>query len=440
MPKEPFVRVDAVRALQAVIARRTVAGPSKEAAEFDGLHQDLRDWFPQLFEVCEQVELPDHALLLRWPGRDASRPVVLMAHQDVVPVNPRDDWTHPAYDGVIADGFVWGRGTLDCKGSLVAICAAVEELIRDGFVPAQDVWLSFSSDEEVAGHTATEAVAALRARGVQPWLVLDEGGMAVTGSFPGVREPIAVIGLAEKGLVVLELVATATGGHASMPPTPSAPALLAKAILALEKHPAPATVPTPTIALLERLAPLSRAPLRQVLANAGRGRKPLAQLLARLGPVTAALVRTTYAVTQLSGSPAQNVLASTATATVNMRVSVDDTVEQAVDRVRQVVGEGIEVRVIEAYEPSRIAPTGPAYELLEQVTAQVLPDVVPAPYVVLAATDARHFQRVWEPVYRFNPFRMDTAQRNSLHNVDERLAVSSFEEGIRWYTTLLSQI
>lgn len=414
-----------------------MAGPDKDDAEFEALHADLRTHFPRLHAACESVELADHALLLRWPGHSAERPGVLMAHQDVVPTNPRDAWTHPPYDAVVADGFVWGRGTLDCKGSLIAICAAVEQLLAEGFVPAHDVWLSFSSDEEVAGTTAPLAVAALQERGVDPWLVLDEGGMAVTGSFPGVEPPVAVIGLAEKGLVVLELTATGVGGHASMPPTPSAPAILAKAVLALEKHPAPAHLPEPSVRMLERLAPHTRPPVRQVLANVDRARGPAAALLARLGPVTAALVRTTYAVTQLTGSPAQNVLATTATATVNMRVSIDDDVETAVERVRSTVGDKIDVKVIDAYEPSGVAPTGEAFDLLEQVTAEVMPDVVRTPYVVMAATDARHFQRVWEPVYRFNPFRMSTAQRDSLHNVDERLEVSSFQEGIGWYTTLL---
>lgn len=439
-PHRTAEAVDALAALRAALRHRTVAGPDKVDAEFDGLHADLRTHFPLLHAACERVDLPDHALLLRWPGRAADRPVVLMAHQDVVPTNPRDNWTHPPYEAVVDDGFVWGRGTLDCKGSLVAICAAVETLIADGFVPTQDVWLSFSSDEEVAGTTAPLAVAALQERGVDPWLVLDEGGMAVTGAFPGVSEPMAVIGLAEKGLVVLELTATGAGGHASTPPTPSAPAILAKAVLALEKRPAPASLPDPSVRMLERLAPLTRPPMRQVLANVDRARKPAAAALAKLGPVTAALVRTTYAITQLAGSPAQNVLASTATATVNMRVAVDDDVDTAVARVRKTVGKNVQVEVLDAYEPSPVAPIGEAYDLLEQVTAEVMPDVAPTPYVVMAATDARHFQRVWAPVYRFNPFRMTESQRNSLHNVDERLEVSSYLEGIDWYTTLLRRI
>lgn len=431
---------DAVAALQAAVRRRTVAGQAKQDIEFDGLHDDLRSWFPRLFAACEQVELPDHALLLRWPGQQGDRPIVLMAHQDVVPVDPRDEWTHPAYDGQVVDGVIWGRGTLDCKGSLVAICAAVEELIADGVRPARDVWLSFGSDEEVHGTTAQTAVAALQTRRVEPWLVLDEGGMAVSGAFPGVAEPLAVIGLTEKGVADLELVARAEGGHASMPPRNGAPARLATAILALEKHPAPAQLPEPALEMLERVAPYVRGPLGALVGRAGTFRRPLSKIFARLGPATAAMTRTTYAITELSGAPANNVLATTATAGVNLRIAVTETADDAVERVRNLVGEDIEVVVRSAEDPSPVADLGDAFDLLEQVTREVLPDVVPVPYVVMAATDARHFQRVWHNCYRFNPFRMDEAQRQSLHSVDEHLTVDSLLEGVRWYRALLQAL
>ncbi|WP_265444117.1 M20/M25/M40 family metallo-hydrolase [Flexivirga meconopsidis] len=428
---------DAAAALQAAIRRRTVAGAAKDDAEFDGLHADLRAHFPLLFAACEQVPLPEHALLLRWPGRGGAAPVILMAHQDVVPVDTRDDWAHPAYGGDIVDGVIWGRGTLDCKGSLVAICAAVEGLLADGFTPQRDVWLSFGSDEETLGHTAQAAVAQLQEHGVDPWLVLDEGGMAVSGAFPGVSAPIAVIGLAEKGVVDLELVATADGGHASMPPRRGAPALLARAVLQLERHPAPVALPDASVLMLQRLAAAVGGPLGAVLGRAGALRGPLARVFARLGPATAAMVRTTYAVTELQGSPAHNVLATTARAGVNVRVSVTETVDEAVARIRDVVGERVEVVVRDAYEPSPVAEVGAAYELLEEVTREVMPDVIPVPYVVMAATDARHFQRVWRNCYRFNPFRMSEAQRQSLHNVDEHLTLESLLEGVRWYERLL---
>lgn len=433
--------VEALQALRAVISRRTIAGPDKVDAEFEQLHDDLRDHFPRLFAACERLPLADHALLLRWPGHDPARSVVLMAHQDVVPINPDDHWTHPPFDAVVADGFVWGRGTLDCKGSLVAMCAAAEELLADGFVPAGDVWFSFGSDEEVTGHTAPAAVEALAARGVEPLLVLDEGGAVADGAFPTVSDPLALIGIAEKGYCDLRITADAPGGHASMPPRRNAPAVLATAILALQRNPAPSSLGDEVVTMLERVAPHAGTPLRQVVARAGSLRAPLAQTFARLGPETAAMVRTTYAVTTLTGSPARNVLATTASATVNLRIALGESVDEAVDRVRRTVGDDVTVEVLTRSEPTTSASTSsPAYELLAAACAEALPEAAVVPYVVMATTDARHFQRRWRDVYRFHPFRMSREQRGSLHNVDERLEVDSFESGIRWYRALLEKL
>ncbi len=433
--------VDALDALRAVIGRRTIAGPDKNDAEFDGLHADLRAHFPRLFATCESVPMPEHALLLRWPGRDGRRSAVLMAHQDVVPINPDDEWTHPPFDAVVADGFVWGRGTLDCKGSLVAICAAVEELLEQGFVPAGDVWLSFGSDEEVTGTTAPAAVEALRSREVDPLLVIDEGGAVADGAFPTVDEPLALVGIAEKGYCDVRLSVEAPGGHASMPPRRNAPALLAQAILALQNNPAPARLSDAVVTMLQQVAPHAGMPLRQLVGRADTLRRPLASAFARLGPETAAMVRTTYAVTTLTGAPARNVLASTASANVNLRIALDETVDQAVARVRDTVGKDTTVTVLAASEPTATASTtGRAFELVRQACERELPDAVVVPYVVMATTDARHFQRHWRDVYRFNPFRMSVAQRGSLHNVDERLEVDSFAIGVRWYRALLENL
>jgi carboxypeptidase PM20D1 len=192
--------------------------------------------------------------------------------------------------------------------------------------------------------------------------------------------------------------------------------------------------------MLQGLAPHLRGPLAALAGRSEKLRRPLAKVFARLGPTTAAMVRTTYAITELSGAPAHNVLATTATARVNIRVAINETVEQAVDRVRGLVKGNAEVVVHSAYEPSPVAETGEAFELLVRITREVMSDVIPVPYVVMAATDARHFQRVWRNCYRFNPFRMSDQQRRSLHNVDEHLEVESYLEGIEWYKALLRAI
>ncbi len=442
----PLSDDDAVEALRSALSFPTVAAADPTAtdhAPFEALIADLAARFPRLHEAAELTRISGDALLYRWPGESADEsPVVLMAHLDVVPINPDDAWAHPPFDGVVAEGVIWGRGTLDCKGSVVALCAAVERLVEQGVTPSRDVWLSFGCDEEVSGVAAKAAVAELQTRGVEPWFVLDEGGTVATDAFPGVDKPLAVIGVTEKGAVDLELHATATGGHASMPPRRGATERLARAILRLQRHPFPATIPEPTLEMLQTVSEHATGPVRIATRYAARLRRPLALAFTRLGPETAAMTRTTTAVTELRGSPAANVLAATASATVNMRVMVGDSVESAVARIRKVIGDdAVTVTVRSADEPSPLSPTDDAaYRLIAGTIREVMPDAVPVPYVMMAATDSRHFHRVWPRVYRFNPFRMTPSQRESLHNVDERLEVSSFLEGIRWYQRLVEQL
>ena len=364
---------------------------------------------------------------------------MLMAHLDVVPVET-GTWTHPPFSAEISDGSVWGRGTLDDKGSVAALCEAVETLLADGHVPARDVWLSFGCDEEVSGTAAREAVAELGRRGVRPWFVLDEGGAIAAGAFPGVAAPVGVIGVTEKGTTSIELRATGRGGHASTPARNGPTARLARAITRLERSPMRAATPEPTVELLRRLAPHAPRPLRPLFANAGRLGPVLTRALIAAGPESAAMVRTTFAVTTLSGSPALNVVAATATAGVNIRVMVGDTVADVLAHVRKVVGAGVTVHVVEETEPSPVSPRDDAFALLERTIAEVFPDAVPAPYVMMAATDSRFFTTICERVYRFAPFRMTRAQRESIHSYDEHLGVEAFTDGIRWYRRLIESL
>ena len=423
--------------LQALVRIPTVShrDPARvDTAAFDRLLAELARQFPRLHRELELTRIPTHGLLFRWPGASADRPVVLLAHLDVVPVE--DGWRHPPFSAAIEDGCVWGRGTLDDKGCVAAICEAVELLLEDGHVPAQDVWLSFGCDEEVSGSAAALAVAELTGRGVRPWFVLDEGGAVAAGAFPGVAAPVGVIGVTEKGVTSVELRVTGRGGPASTPVRGGPTARLARAITRLDRSPMPAVVPEPTVELLRRLAPHAPLPLRPVLARI-RGRA-LARALIAAGPESAAMTRTTFAVTTLSGSPALNVVAATATAGVNIRVMVGDTVAGALAHLRAVIADDqVRVDVVERNEPSPLSPRDEAYELIEATIGAVFPEAVPAPYVMMAATDSRFFTGICDRVYRFAPFRMTRAQRASIHSSDERLGIDAFTDGIRWYRRLI---
>src|SRR3954452_21558009 len=259
----------AVAKLQALVRIPTVSDrdPARvDTDAFDRLLDELRAQFPLLHAHLELTRIGSHGLLLRWPGHADDRPVVLMAHLDVVPVDASAPWRHPPFSAEIHDGAVWGRGTLDDKGCVTAICEAVERLLEAGDRPAQDVWLSLGCDEEVFGTAAAAAVDELVRRGVRPWLVLDEGGAVAHEAFPGVKRPVAAIGVAEKGATSIELRVEGRGGHASPPARTGPTVQLAKAIVALDRSPMPARVPETTVDLMRRLAPYLPLPLRPLLS------------------------------------------------------------------------------------------------------------------------------------------------------------------------------
>lgn len=432
----------AVEKLQALVRIPTVSHRDWSLVDtdaFDRLLAELERQFPLLHERLELTRIPTHALLFRWPGRSSERPVVLMAHLDVVPVE--GTWQHPAFSGDVVDGNIWGRGTLDDKGCVAGICEAVETLLEDGFVPAQDVWLSFGCNEEVSGEAATLAVEELVRRDVRPWFVLDEGGAVASEAFPGVAAPVGVVGVTEKGVTSLELRVEGRGGHASTPARMGPTARIARAITRIDRSPMPASTPEPTIELFRRLAPHAPLPLRALMANAGRLGPVLTRALVAAGPEPAAMTRTTFAVTTLSGSPALNVVAATAKAGVNIRVMVGDTVAGVLEHVRKVVDDNeVHIDVVEQNEPSPVSPRDEAFGLIETTIAELFPDAVPSPYVMMAATDSRFFTRICDRVYRFAPFRMTKAQRESIHSYDEHLGVDAFLDGVRWYRRLIERL
>ena len=416
-----------------------------DTGAFDRLLAVMREQWP-LLHGLDVARVGTHGLLVHWPGRSAQRPVVLMAHLDVVPVVP-GDWSRDPFSGDVVDGEIWGRGTLDDKGCVAAICEAVESLLAEGWTPAQDVWLSFGCDEEVSGGAAQAAVEVLRNRGVEPWFVLDEGGAIAHEAFPGVVAPVGVVGVTEKGTTSLTLTVTGGGGHASTPVRNGPTARLARAITRLDASSMPARLPAPTIELFRRLAPHASLALRPLLANARRLSPAVARALTLAGPEPAAMVRTTFAVTTLEGSPALNVIAASARAGVNIRVMVGDTVAGVVEHVRSVIGDQhVAVEVVEANEPSPVSPYSTpgrddeAFDLLTSTIEAVFPDAVPAPYVMMAATDSRFFTAICDRVYRFAPFRMTKAQRAAIHAADERLGTDAYLDGVRWYRRLIERL
>lgn len=421
----------------------TAADPADtDPAPFEDLHATLREFYPLLFARCELTRVGAHGLLFRWPGTTPNpEALVLMAHQDVVPVAGQD-WTGDPFDAPEVDGKLIGRGTLDDKGMLLVLCEAIESLLAAGFAPTRDVWLLLGDDEEVAGATAQAAVDVLRGRGVRPWLVLDEGGAVVdAGVLPAVERPAAMIAVAEKGIATLRLSTTDAGGHASTPHQKGATARIARAVLRLERRPFPARLGGTTHEMIATLGAHAHGPLRAVYARVKTLSPAFARLLVALGPETAATARTTMAVTQLSGSPASNVLATRAEAVVNIRLDTATTVADAVLHVRRAIADrSIVVAVEQASEASRTSRTDDdRWALLVRLVGEVFPDAIAAPYVQNGATDARRFAPWCDHVYRFAPLRMPDADRARIHAADEQVAIATLAEGVRFVTRLIEE-
>ena len=404
----------------------------------------LRELYPLVHEHLELERHGDLGLLYRWKGRrDApDGPVVLMAHFDVVPVDETDGWTHPPFEGRIEDGWVFGRGTLDDKGPLLAVMEAVENLLTAGFTPARDVYLSFGGNEETFGDAAATIAQSLRDRGIVPWLVLDEGGAVVEAPLPFVTGEAAMVGVAEKGLLTLELSTRGEGGHASAPPTLTAVRRIARAVDRLGPGTFRPRVPRALSAMLASFSERANG-LARVLYRVLSAVPPLTgAVFAAMGGEPAALVRTTVAATMQAGGTAANVLPSRASATVNLRIMPGETVASTVRRVRRRIGDHrVAVRVVEGDDPSPVSPVdGEAFSVIADAVASAFPEVATVPYIMMQASDSRHFHRFSPAVYRFAPLRMSAAQRASVHGVDERVEVDSLVRGERFHRELLQRI
>jgi carboxypeptidase PM20D1 len=438
------VRTGIAERLAAMIRIPTVSAEldQRGMAPFDDFIALLPDLYPLAHEHLELARHGDLGLLYRWRGRSDERPLVLMAHFDVVPVDATDPWTHPPFDGVIADGRVHGRGTLDDKGPLLVILEAVENLLSTGFTPARDVYLSFGGNEETYGAAARDIATWFRDEGITPWLVLDEGGAVVDAPLPFVTGQAAMIGLAEKGVLTLTLSARGDGGHASAPPAMTAVRRVARAVDRLDATTFRPHTPQAIRRLLRVFADRA-TPAGRVLYSLLSAFPPLAaRVLARLGGETAALVRTTVAATMSSGGTAANVLPSQASATVNLRIAVGESVASTVARVRRRIADRrIEITVVEGDDPSpESAADGPEFAALTVALAASYPEAEAVPYIMMQASDSRHFHRFSPAVYRFAPLEMTAAQRAGIHGVDEHVTVDALERGERFHRALIERL
>lgn len=413
------------------------------AGEFHRLHEHLVGSYPRMHETLKREFVSEFSLLYTWQGNDPSlKPILLNAHMDVVPVEPgtEGDWTHPPYAGAIADGFIWGRGVMDMKASLMGILEAVEYLLGRGFMPERTIYLAFGHDEEIGGtNGAAKITELLGRRGVRLEFSLDEGLVIAHDIVPGLAKPVALIGLAEKGYLTLELTVHGEGCHSSRPPKDTAIVTLARAIDRLDANQMPAALHAPASDMFDHLAAELSFVGRLAVANRWLF-EPL--ILSRLGakPATDALIHTTTATTVIGGGIKDNVIPAEATALVNFRLLPGDTIEDVENHVRDVVND-LDI-TLRQYRPGQNASAvsdsdTPSFRMLHETVRQVFPDVVIAPSLMIGGTDSKHYARIADSSFRFLPMRLHPEDVRRIHGIDERVSVMNYAEIIRFYVQLI---
>jgi carboxypeptidase PM20D1 len=443
----PALPVDASRAarnLAVAIGIRTIShqdARQNEPAEWDRLHAWLQATYPSTHAAMTRETVAGHTLIYTWTGKDAAlAPILLMAHQDVVPVTlgTEADWTHPPFAGAVEGGAVWGRGAVDDKGALVAIFEALEALAADGFVPQRTIYVVSGHDEEAGGTGAKAAADLLQQRGVHPEYVLDEG-MLIVNDFPLLGRPVALIGVGEKGYATLKVTASATGGHSSAPPPATGVEVLARAVLAITGRPFPMEFDGPAADMVRALAPDAAPLVRVAVANEWLFRPLLVRQVAST-PAGAASLHTTIAPTMLRGSPKENVLPQDATAWINYRIAPGNTAADIMRRAKDAT-QGLPVELAWegiAYDPPPVSPIDSrAYRVLAAL-ARGEHDLPVAPGLVTATTDSRYMTALTDNIYRFAPVAATLDELKMIHGTNERMTLDNLRGTVEFYGRLIA--
>lgn len=438
---------DAVQRLAGALRFQTISKQDvslQDNSQFTGFHQYLQQTFPEVHSKLEKENVAGFNLLFRWAGKNNSlKPVLLMSHQDVVPVESGTEqlWKSPPFAGNIVNGELYGRGSMDDKCGVMGILEAAEMLLRENYSPQRTIYFAFGADEENMGQGAEAIAALLKSRGIQIESVLDEGSIILETEFAGVKKPKALIGISEKGYMTVEISASTEGGHSSMPPAHTAVGILSAAIVKLEKNQMPARIEGPALQTFQSLAPEMSFGYRLLLSNLWLSRHLVVTQISKL-PEGNAMIRTTTAPTMLQASPKENVLAREARATINFRLLPGDSADDVLNHIRKVVDDPrISVKKLYGIEAAPVSSTSSAaYKTIAETVSNVFPEAISAPLLVLGGTDARHYTSVSSNVYRFLPVAIKSEDLSMVHGTNERIKVDAYAKAIQFYYTYLKEI
>ncbi len=433
----------AVEALGQLVRCKTVSFYDKsleDEGEFQKLIALLPELYPNVSKTCSLTKLPDRGLLYRWQGREPGPAAVLMAHYDVVPVDEAN-WEKPAFEALIEEGVMWGRGTLDTKVTFNGILSAAENLIKQGFQPENDIYFAFSGGEEVNGKGAENIVEYFRENKTELSLVLDEGGAVVRDVFPGVKESCALIGIAEKGLMNLEFSVSGGGGHASAPAPHTPVGKLSLACARVEAKPFKAHFSKPVLEMFDVLGRRSGFVYRMIFANLWCFGWVLDRMCRKSGGELNALLRTTVAFTQMSGSQAPNVIPPQASMVANLRLNPEDSVAGAIEYIRNVIGDGeIKLTKLDNMEPSPISRTDcEGWKRVSSAVAGTWPGSLVAPYLMVQCSDSRHYGPISDKVYRFSAMALTAEERKLIHGNNERITLEAIGKAVEFFMRVIKQ-
>jgi carboxypeptidase PM20D1 len=417
-----------------------------DSTAFLAFRDYLVETFPLVHRTLTWELVGGHTLLYSWAGTNPELgPVILLAHYDVVPIEPgtEDDWTHPPFSGLIIEDEVWGRGAMDDKASLMGILEGAEALLEGGFHPTRSLLFSFGHDEETGGLEGARLVAdLLEERGVRGAFVLDEGMAIVEGAIPGVEGPVALVGLAEKGYVSVQLSVEVEGGHSSTPPAVTAVGSVAGAVSRLEENRMTPRLVGPTRMFLDAIAPEQPFAMKLIMGNLWLFEGAVVRMMAS-SPETDASVRTTTAPTLLRAGVKDNILPSQAFAVVNFRIIPGETSEDVIRHVEETVDDpNVRASIYQDHvtEPSPVSSMdGFGYGELRATVQEVFPGTAFAPFLTLGGTDSKHFVDVADDVYRFAPMHFSPGGSAGIHGTNEKISVQGYLDMVRFYTRLMER-